>query len=47
LVATILKTTEACAHPNREVCLGVPGFPAFPSLAAYEADLLTRLPITH
>jgi membrane associated rhomboid family serine protease len=47
LVATILKTTGACAHPNREVCLGVPGFPAFPSLAAYEADLLTRLPITH
>ncbi len=45
LVATILKTTGACAHPNREVCLGVPGFPAFPSLAAYEADLLTRLPI--
>ena len=43
-VATILKTTGGCAHPNREACLGVPGFPAFPSLATYEADLLTHLP---
>lgn len=43
-VATILKTTGGCAHPNREACLGVPGFPAFPSLTAYEADLLTHLP---
>jgi membrane associated rhomboid family serine protease len=42
-VATILKTTGGCALPNRESCLGVPGFPAFPSLAAYEADLLTHL----
>jgi len=44
-VATILKTTGACAHPNREACLGVSGFPAFPNLAAYEADLLTHLPV--
>ncbi|MGE5850525.1 MAG: rhomboid family intramembrane serine protease [Candidatus Methylomirabilota bacterium] len=43
-VATILKTTGGSAHPNREACLGVPGFPAFPSLAVYEADLLTHLP---
>lgn len=43
-VATILKTTGGCALPNREACLGVSGFPTFPNLAAYEADLLTRLP---
>ncbi|HSD51111.1 MAG TPA: hypothetical protein VLG48_06845, partial [Candidatus Methylomirabilis sp.] len=45
-VATILKTTGGCALPSRESCLGVPGFPAFPSLAAYEADLLTHLQST-
>lgn len=43
-VATILKTTGSSAHPSREACLGVPGFPAFPDLAVYEADLLTHLP---
>ena len=43
LVATILKTTGATAHPSREACLGVPGFSAFPNLMAYEADLLPRL----
>jgi hypothetical protein len=44
LVATILKTTGAQAHPSPEACLGASGFPAFPDLAAYEADLLTHLP---
>ncbi len=44
LVATILKTTGAQAHPNREACLGATGHPAFPNLAAYEADLVVRLP---
>jgi tetratricopeptide (TPR) repeat protein len=44
LVATILKTTGARAHPDREACLGLSGFPDFPDLAAYEADLLSRLP---
>jgi membrane associated rhomboid family serine protease len=44
-VATILKATGAAAHPSREGCLGVPGFPAFASLAAYEADLVTHLSI--
>jgi hypothetical protein len=44
LVATILKLTGAQAHPSREACLGASGFPAFPNLAAYEADLVTHLP---
>ena len=44
LVATILKITGAQAHPSREACLGATGYPAFPNLAAYEADLLVRLP---
>jgi len=44
LVATILKTTHAQAHPSREACLGATGYPAFPNLAAYEADLVVRLP---
>jgi hypothetical protein len=44
LVATILKTTGAQAHPSREACLGATGYPAFPNLAAYEADLVVRLP---
>jgi len=45
LVATVLKATGATAHPSREGCMGVSGFPAFDSLAAYEADLVTRLSI--
>jgi hypothetical protein len=45
LVATILKATGATAHPSREACLGVQGFPAFPDLTAYEADLVPRLSI--
>jgi hypothetical protein len=44
-VATILKATGATAHPGREACLGLQGFPTFPHLAAYEADLITRLSI--
>lgn len=44
LVVTILQTTGAYAHPSREACLGASGFPAFPNLAAYEADLVVRLP---
>lgn len=43
LVATVLKATGAAAHPSREACLGLHGFPAFPDLAAYEADLVARL----
>jgi len=43
LVATILKVSGATAHPNREACLGLHGFPAFPDLATYEADLAARL----
>ncbi len=43
LVATILKVSGATAHPNREACLGLHGFPAFPDLATYEADLVARL----
>ncbi len=43
LVATILKVTNATPHPSREACLGLQGFPTFPDLAAYEADLLPRL----
>jgi membrane associated rhomboid family serine protease len=46
LVATILKVTGAQAHPSREACLGASGFPAFPNLAAYEADLVLRPPIS-
>jgi len=42
LVATILKATRATSHPDRESCLGLRGFPSFPDLAAYEADLLSR-----
>jgi membrane associated rhomboid family serine protease len=45
LVATILKATGATAHPSREACLGLNGFPTFPDLAAYEADLVPRLSI--
>jgi membrane associated rhomboid family serine protease/Tfp pilus assembly protein PilF len=44
LVATILKTTGATPYPNRDACLGLGGFPNFPDLAAYEADLVVRLP---
>jgi len=43
LVATILKITGAAAHPSREACLGVPEFPTFADLTAYEGDLVTRL----
>ena len=43
LVATILKVTGATAHPSREACLGLQGFPSFPDLGAYEADLVARL----
>lgn len=43
LVATVLKATGATAHPSREACMGVPRFPAFPNLMAYEADLVPRL----
>lgn len=42
-VATILKATGAAPHPSRDACLGLRGFPTFPDLAAYEADLLVRL----
>lgn len=44
LVATILKTAGAVPHPDRDACLGLRGFPTFPDLAAYEADLVSRLP---
>ena len=44
LVATILKATGATPYPSRDACLGLGGFPAFPDLAAYEADLVVRLP---
>jgi membrane associated rhomboid family serine protease len=44
LVATILKTSGATPFPNREACLGTRGFPEFPDLAAYEADLIAQLP---
>jgi membrane associated rhomboid family serine protease/Tfp pilus assembly protein PilF len=43
-VATVLKTTGAVPHPSRDACLGLRGFPNFSDLAAYEADLLVRLP---
>ena len=43
LVATILKATGAAPQPDRESCLGLQGFPSFPDLAAYEADLLSRI----
>lgn len=43
LVATILKATGATAYPTREACLGLPGFPAFAHITAYEADLVPRL----
>jgi Tfp pilus assembly protein PilF len=43
LVATVLKATGATAHPTREACMGLPRFPAFPNLMAYEADLVPRL----
>ncbi len=44
LVATILKLTGATPYPGRDACLGVAGFPSHPDLAAYETDLLSRLP---
>jgi len=44
LVATILKLTGATPYPSRDACLGVVGFPSHPDLAAYESDLLSRLP---
>ncbi|HSB70149.1 MAG TPA: rhomboid family intramembrane serine protease [Candidatus Methylomirabilis sp.] len=44
LVATILKSAGAVPHPDRDACLGLRGFPAFPDLASYEADLVSRLP---
>jgi membrane associated rhomboid family serine protease len=43
LVATILKVTGATPVPSREGCLGSPAFPAFDTLAAYEAELAARL----
>jgi len=43
LVATILKVTGATPHPDRESCLGLQGLPSFPDLAAYEAELLSRI----
>ena len=43
-MATILKATGAAPHPTRDACLGLHGFPTFPDLAAYEADLLVHLP---
>lgn len=43
-VATVLKTTGAAPHPSRDACLGLQGFPNFSDVAAYEADLLDRLP---
>ena len=44
LVATILKMTSATPYPSRDACVGVAGFSSHPDLAAYEADLLSRLP---
>ncbi len=43
VVATVLKASGATPHPGRDACLGISGFPAFPDLAAYEADLVARL----
>jgi hypothetical protein len=43
-VATILKVTAATPHPSRDACLGLHGFPSFPDLATYEADLVATLP---
>ena len=43
-VATILKVTGAIPHPSREACLGLHGFPSFPDLVTYEADLVATLP---
>lgn len=43
-VATILKVTGAAPHPSREACLGLHGFPSFPDLATYEAELVATLP---
>ncbi|MBI3087094.1 MAG: rhomboid family intramembrane serine protease [candidate division NC10 bacterium] len=43
-VATILKVTGATPHPSRDACLGLHGFPSFPDLATYEADLVATLP---
>jgi len=43
-VATILKVTAATPHPSRDACLGLHGFPSFPDLATYEADLMATLP---
>jgi len=43
LVATVLKLTGATPYPGRDACLGVPGFPTYADLAAYETDLLSRL----
>jgi tetratricopeptide (TPR) repeat protein len=45
-VATILKATGVAAHPSRDACLGVHGFPSFPDAATYEADLIARLDAT-
>ncbi len=42
-VAEILRATDAPAHPSREACLSLEGLPAFPNLAAYEADVVARL----
>ncbi len=43
LAATILKASTATPYPSREACLGLPRFPSFPDLAAYEADLVAYL----
>ncbi|MBI4839923.1 MAG: hypothetical protein HY803_02405 [candidate division NC10 bacterium] len=42
-VATILKVTAATPHPSRDACLGLHGFPSFPDLTTYEADLVANL----
>jgi hypothetical protein len=44
LAATIFKVANATPYPSREECLGVRGFPTYPDLETYEADLLGRLP---
>jgi membrane associated rhomboid family serine protease len=43
LVATVLKAAGATPYPSREACMGLQGFPTFPDLTAYEADLIGRL----
>lgn len=45
LAATILKVTGAAPYPSREACLGLPEFPSFSDVAAYEAALVAQLPM--